>query len=206
MECISMVDVTSHHLFPTVIHEFNLDIDTLDKKHMVEYIRKGEKKPNGMIQTEDDLHVMSYFKKFKDEIIELNKKILDKLGYEYEDIIITGMWGNVLHPGQVHSPHTHSNNFLSGVFYLQSDDHSAGLEFFDPRAQTGVLCPRIKNGNVMNANAVGFDPRENMGLIFPSWLQHWVKTNDGKERMSVSWNTLTKGHYGGALGKANAYI
>ena len=206
MECISMVDVISHHLFPTVIHEFNLDIDTLDKKHMIEYIKRGQVKPNGMIQTEDDLHVMSYFKKFKDEIIGLNKKILDKLGYEYEDIIITGMWGNVLHPGQVHSPHTHSNNFLSGVFYLQSDDLSAGLEFFDPRAQTGVLCPRIKTGNVMNANAVGFAPRENMGLIFPSWLQHWVKTSDSDERMSVSWNTLTKGHYGGPLGKANAYI
>ena len=206
MECISMVDVISHHLFPTVIHEFNLDIDALDKKHMIEYIKRGQVKPNGMIQTEDDLHVMSYFKKFKDEIIGLNKKILDKLGYEYEDIIITGMWGNVLHPGQVHSPHTHSNNFLSGVFYLQSDDLSAGLEFFDPRAQTGVLCPRIKTGNVMNANAVGFAPRENMGLIFPSWLQHWVKTSDSDERMSVSWNTLTKGHYGGPLGKANAYI
>ena len=116
------------------------------------------------------------------------------------------MWGNILLPGQTHSPHTHSNNFLSGVFYLQSDDLAGDIEFFDPRAQTGVLCPRIKNGNVMNANAVGFDPRENMGLIFPAWLQHWVKTSDSKERMSVSWNTLTKGHYGGALGKANAYI
>ena len=78
-----MVDVISHHLFPTVIHEFNLDIDTLDKKHMVDYIKKGEKKPNGMIQTEDNVHKMSYFKKFKDEIIELNKKVLDKLGYEF---------------------------------------------------------------------------------------------------------------------------
>ena len=58
----------------------------------------------------------------------------------------------------------------------------------------------------MNANAVGFAPRENMGLIFPAWLQHWVKTSDSEERMSVSWNTLIKGHYGGALGKANAYI
>ena len=38
MECISMVDVISHHLFPTVIHEFNLDIDTLDKKHMIESV------------------------------------------------------------------------------------------------------------------------------------------------------------------------
>ena len=30
MEHSSMVDVVSHHFFPTVIHEFNLDIDTLE--------------------------------------------------------------------------------------------------------------------------------------------------------------------------------
>ena len=206
MECISMVDVISHHLFPTVIHEFNLDIDTLDKKHMVEYIRKGEKKPNGMIQTEDNVHKMSYFKKFKDEIIELNKKILDKLGYEYEDVNITSMWGNVLFPGQAHSPHTHSNNFLSGVLFLQSDDLSGGLEFFDPRSQALVLCPRIKKGNAINANSVRFNPRENMGVIFPSWLQHWVQTNNSQERVSISWNTLAKGHHGAPEGKANAYL
>ena len=201
-----MVDVVSHNLFPTVVHQFTLDISYLDKKQMISYINEGKLKPNGMKQTEDDIHKMSYFKNFKNEIITLNKAILDKLEYEYEDILITSMWGNLLFPSQTHSPHTHSNNFLSGVFYLQSDDLSAGLEFFDPRAQVGVLCPRIKNGNVMNANAVGFDPRENMGLIFPAWLQHWVKTSDSEERMSVSWNTLTKGHYGGPLGKANAYI
>ena len=201
-----MVDVVSSSFFPTVIHEFSLDINTLDKKHMIEYIKRGKIKSTGMIQTEDDLHVMSYFKKFKDEIIEVNKKVLDKLGYEYEDVIITGMWGNVLFPAQSHSPHTHSNNFLSGVFYLQSDDLSGSLEFIDPRSQALVLSPRIKNGNSMNVSSVGLNPKENTGVVFPSWLQHWVKTNDSKERVSVSWNILTKGHYGTTAGKANAYL
>ena len=205
MECISMVDVTSHYCFPTVIHEFNLDIDTLDKKHMIAYINKGKLKPNGMKQTEDDLHVMSYFKKLKDEIINLNKNILNTLEYEYEDVIITSMWGNILLSGQTHSPHTHSNNFLSGVFYLHSDDLAGDIEFFDPRAQAGVLSPRIKKGNIENSNAVGFQPRENMGLVFPAWLQHWVKSTSS-ERVSVSWNILVKGHYGAPGTFQNAYI
>ena len=55
MECISMVDVISHHLFPTVIHEFNLDIDTLDKKHMIEYIKRGQREKN-MTQPEDAIN------------------------------------------------------------------------------------------------------------------------------------------------------
>ena len=56
------------------------------------------------------------------------------------------------------------------------------------------------------ANSVRFNPRENMGVIFPSWLQHWVQTNNSEERVSISWNTLVKGHHGAAEGKANAYF
>ena len=148
---------------------------------------------------------MSYFKNFKNEIITLNKTILDKLEYEYEDILITSMWGNLLFPSQTHSPHTHSNNFLSGVFYLQSDDLSGEIEFFDPRPQAGVLSPRIKKGIMENSNAIGFEPKDNMGLIFPSWLQHWVQPTNSK-RISLSWNILVKGHYGAPNTLQNAYI
>ena len=200
-----MVDVVSHNLFPTVVHQFTLDISYLDKKQMISYINEGKLKPNGMKQTEDDIHKMSYFKNFKNEIITLNKTILDKLEYEYEDILITSMWGNLLFPSQTHSPHTHSNNFLSGVFYLQGDKDSSEIQFFDPRPQAGVLSPRMKKSTVENCNLVAFEPRENMGLIFPSWLQHWVRPTDS-ERVSISWNIMIKGHYGEPRTLQNAYI
>ena len=200
-----MVDVVSHNLFPTVVHQFTLDISSLDKKQMISYINEGKLKPNGMKQTEDDIHKMSYFKNFKNEIITLNKTILDKLEYEYEDILITSMWGNLLFPSQTHSPHTHSNNFLSGVFYLQGDKDSSEIQFFDPRPQAGVLSPRMKKSTVENCNLVAFEPRENMGLIFPSWLQHWVRPTDS-ERVSISWNIMIKGHYGEPNMLQNAYI
>ena len=74
-----MVDVVSHNLFPTVVHQFTLDISSLDKKQMISYINEVKLKPNGMKQTEDDIHKMSYFKNFKNEIITLNKTKLDKL-------------------------------------------------------------------------------------------------------------------------------
>ena len=200
-----MVDVVSHNLFPTVVHQFTLDISLIDKRQMISYINQGTLKPNGMKQTEDDIHKISYFKNFKDEIITLNKTILDKLEYEYEDILITSMWGNLLFPNQTHSPHTHSNNFLSGVFYLQSDDLSGEIEFFDPRPQAGVLSPRIKKGIMENSNVIGFKPKDSMGLIFPAWLQHWVQPTSS-ERVSVSWNILVKGHYGAPNTFQNAYI
>ena len=65
-----------------------------------------------------NLQHQSEFKLFSDAIIQSNKDILKLLNYNVEDITITDMWANVLKPGESHPPHTHSNNFLSGVYYL----------------------------------------------------------------------------------------
>ena len=51
-----MADVKSHVCFPTIIHEFNLDIPIHDRIQMLSYIKASEIKPNGMIQTEDNVH------------------------------------------------------------------------------------------------------------------------------------------------------
>ena len=99
----------------------------------------------------------------------------------------------------------YSNNFLSGVIYLDAGNKTAPIQFFDPRPQASVMVPRRKTNTIYNSSMIQFEAETYKGFIFPSWLMHWVKTND-EERMSVSWNTLTKGHYGGALGKANAHI
>ena len=200
-----MANVRDHICFPTIIHEFNLDVPIHDRIQMISYIKNSEIKPNGTRQTEDDIHKISYFKHIKNNIVEVSKAILEECKYEYEDIIITNMWGNLMSPGHTHSPHTHSNNFLSGVFYLQSDEISSPIQFFDPRPQTGILTPRRKENNIKNSNMLAFLPKENMGLVFPSWLQHWVQPT-GSERISISWNILIKGHYGEPNDLQNAYI
>jgi len=199
-----MADVKTYKCFPTLIHEFILDISTDDKILMTKYIETF-KGVDLLTQTEDDLHKMSYFRNLKDNILELNKTILDDLDYEYEDLIITNMWANIISSGGNHPPHNHSNNFLSGVFYLKTDTASAPINFFDPRPQASIIVPRRKENNWENSTMISFDPTENTGLIFPSWLQHWVQTSNG-ERISISWNILIKGHYGEPRTLQNAYI
>ena len=198
-------NIETFKCFPTVIHGFNLDIPIHDKIQMIKYIQNC-KSVDLLSQTEDDLYTMSYFKYFKDQIIKFNKKIIDDLGYDYEGLILTGMWANNMASGGSHPPHTHSNNFLSGVFYLKTDTASAQISFFDPRPQANVIVPRKKQMNIENSNVVMFDATENTGFIFPSWLQHWVRTNNSEERISISWNILIKGHYGEPNTFQNAYI
>ena len=101
-----------------------------DRKNMTSYMSMKSiagKFSNG---AEDDLHTTSIFKPLADEIVNCSKIILEKFEYQFEDVEITSMWGNVLNRGNAHPPHTHSNNILSGVYYLQS---GSPIQFFDPR-------------------------------------------------------------------------
>ena len=204
MEYSNLVDVKKHEMFPTVIHSFSLDIDDYDMKNMTTYIKSNQKKVD-LYQTEDDLHITSFFRPLYIKILEVNEKILDELGYEYEGLSITSMWGNIMRAGATHPPHTHSNNFLSGVVYLDAGNKTAPIQFFDPRPQASVMVPRRKTNTIYNSNMIEFEAETYKGFIFPSWLMHWVKTND-EERMSVSWNIQVNGHYGEPKTLQNAYI
>ena len=68
-----------------------------------------------------DLHKNKEFEHFTKLVFKTNKDICNTLGYDVEDLIITDMWANVLKNTEYHPMHTHSNNFLSGTYYLQSD-------------------------------------------------------------------------------------
>ena len=147
-------------------------------------------------QTEPDLHTKVEFKIFADMILDTSKEILETLDYAVEDIAITDMWGNVLRKGEVHPPHTHSNNFLSGVYYLYSDK-AAGIQFFDPRPSSDVMVPKKTNKTHNNSNLLSFASKTNRAVFFPSWLQHWVPQNiSDKNRISIAWNVQLKGEVG----------
>ena len=104
------------------------------------------------------------------------------------------MWSNHLKPGQSHPPHTHSNNLLSGVFYLYSESPASPIQFFDPRVQSSILSPRNKP-NKYNSSMIQFLCLPCTGYIFPAWLQHWVPPTP-VDRISISWNIIVRGEYG----------
>jgi uncharacterized protein (TIGR02466 family) len=96
-----------------------------------------------------DLHKQKEFKKFAELVISTSKEILNELKYNVEDVVITDMWANVLKNAEYHPAHTHSNNFLSGVYYLQSFDQGASLMFRDPRPAADVILPKIKPESIL---------------------------------------------------------
>ena len=143
-----------------------------------------------------NLHKQKEFKFFADLIILTSKRIIEQLDYKVEDITITDMWANVLKDTEHHPMHTHSNNFLSGTYYLQSDQ-KASIVFHDPRPAADVLVPRKKQTTLNNSSLLSYASKQNRAVIFPSWLPHWVQQNKSKsKRISIAWNIQVKGQVG----------
>jgi len=181
----------STHIFliDNVIPEKNiLDI----RKHIISTYNSDTKN----WQSIADLHKMIIYDTLTDKILEYSKNVFDKLELKYDSFKITDMWSNVLKPGETHRPHTHSNNMLSGVYYVDAVETS-GIIFTDPRPQAGVIQPDVNKQILDNASIVKYDSATNRMILFPSWLQHYVPVNEtNKNRISIAFNIMFKGLVG----------
>ena len=196
-----MDNVTQHKVFPTLINEFDYDMDEHERKYIINELNSMEKEEcDAITQTTDEISRL--LPKFTRHIYDVTKSICDEQQYIYDRIEITGMWANKLKVGESHPPHTHSNNIFSGVYYLEG---GSPIQFFDPRPQANVLHPNLKYTTVDNSGMMQFESEKGFGLIFPSWLQHWVPQTP-KDRISISWNILLRGDYGQPNTLQNSHI
>ena len=196
-----MVDVIKHSLFPTIINSFEFDMDEKEYNLVINKLNNIEKSREELIiQTTDNLFID--IPKFANSIGIITEKICEDLNYKYESIEMTGMLANKLIKGEVHPPHTHSNNIFSGVYYLEGGSQ---IQFFDPRPQASVFQTNVTKVTQSNASMLAFDSQKGAGLIFPSWLTHWVPVTD-KTRISISWNILLRGDYGQPGTLQNSHI
>ena len=202
-----MVNVIQHKCFPTIINEFEFDMDKQEYDLVINELNDeggwldDTYKGRELIK-QTDANLGNRIPKFTNQIGEITRKVCEQYSYKYDSFDITGMWANKLQKGDTHPPHTHSNNIFSGVYYLEGGSE---IQFFDPRPQASVLHPNLKYTNFDNSGMIGFDAEKGTGLIFPSWLQHWV-TKTNKTRISISWNILLRGDYGQPGTLQNSHI
>ena len=208
-----MADVERHEFFPTCLYRFKHEFKDNEHNQMVKHIEDNSliEKNNQLIkitgsQPQNELHKTDTFANLTKTITEVTKTILEEQEYMGE-VEITNMWGNILRPQsqRAHAPHSHSNNFLSGVFYLKTSSDTSPIQFFDPRPQSSVLKPRKSGFNKLNSDMAQFESETGWGVVFPSWLVHWVpETKD--ERISIAWNIIVRGEYGEPNTLQNAHI
>ena len=194
-----------HNLFPTVASEFKYIAD----KKLIDAIKNQdlweEYSPNLSQQSKNNtLHKEKEFKSITNKILRTTKEVCDFYKFIYDEIEITNMWLNFSKAGDVHRTHNHSNNIFSGVWYPFSNSQTS-IYFYDPRAVANFWLPNKKENNIINSSGWSMPNKQNLGLIFPSWLYHSVPPADG-ERISLSWNIILRGEYGEPNTLQNAHI
>jgi uncharacterized protein (TIGR02466 family) len=110
---------------------------------------------------------------------------------------ITQSWCNYSEKGQWHHRHTHSNSFISGVFYPQANIAKDKIYFY----KDGPFIFSIPRGdndwNTWNSDSWWFEVGTGDLILFPSSLQHGVDPVDADEtRISLSFNTFPVGVLG----------
>ena len=185
-------------MFPTLVWKIQIRpalATTIDAKILAALARIRAKAPKlapgqGW-QSAQTLHELEALRDLVACVNKAAKSVLRFLRIGYDAVEITGCWANVLAPGATHKAHSHPNNFLSGVYYLQTHPGADTIKFHDPRNQTGIIRPPIVELTAENTDQVVVNVNNGTLLIFPAYLQHSVDTNSSEnERISISFNLM----------------
>ena len=148
-------------------------------------------KPGESWQSDHNLHEREQFGSVTSWMKTAADNVLHYLKVINTGAHLTGCWANVNAPGASHRLHSHRNNYLSGVYYVQASDGANTINFFDPRAQAGVIRPPVSALIPENTEQVVLKVQEGMIMIFPAWLQHSVDANlSSQARISLSFNIM----------------
>ena len=105
-------------------------------------------------------------------------------------------WVNVDSNERTSLPHTHPTADYICVYYPYVEEGSGYLEFINPNSAVEYTFPQtrdnniIDNHNIFNSKIWQVVPENNLLVIFPSWLHHYVRQgNPNTTRMSIALNS-----------------
>ena len=150
-----------------------------------EEVPDGNQRSNfGGWQSPDDLHLRPEFKEFTQMLLNIAEVQIHNHPWE-----CIGLWAGINPPGAGNNVHMH-DGVLSGTVWLQCDsEKSGGLIFVDPRIRSEMSGQR--GSFLFETNNRGYHPVVGIGVMFPSWLEHYVMENkDDKDRISLSFNLV----------------
>ena len=114
-----------------------------------------------------------------------------------QDCFLYNAWININSKGNSNFPHAHPGSIVSGVYYVKLPQNSGKLQFENPSGKLFASYWNVMRGpnewNKANSQIWSLESSENTLLIFPSWLDHYVETNESDEdRISISFNVCAR--------------
>ena len=190
-----------NNIFATYLYSKKLDINlTSLKKHILQTQRNDEKGVHlsnlGGWQSQGFKNPMSSNKSLFKSLDLIAKEIKDTVGYTY-DLELNHYWYNINYSGSYNIPHSHvglkNDNIISGVFYVETFPNSGRLVFNRNNPLISVMHAADKSYNEYNSSMWNVAPYDNLCVLFPAHLQHYVETNlNTSDRFSISFNYSKK--------------
>jgi uncharacterized protein (TIGR02466 family) len=119
--------------------------------------------------------------------ISLSVKKIEKHLLLSKELKLINLWYNVNGLGSFNRPHNHLGSVVSGVYYISIPKNSGNLIFLNQNLDN--FYKSIKQYNKYNSTIWSVEPENNLCLLFPSYLIHYVEPNLNKEeRISISFN------------------
>lgn len=103
-------------------------------------------------------------------------------------LYFTGCWLNVYGPNHSQDLHVHTQQVISGTYYVQTPPGTPGLSVFSPFSEVMFDAP-IATPNELNAKFLEIPVVAGDLLLFRSWTRHCVRANRTPgERISIAFN------------------
>lgn len=195
---VAFADLAVRDLFPTPIWTLDVRPDVMRELNprlsaaiLALMTPRPTLPPGANWQTDPILQKQPEFAEFVKMAEQAGRSAAKFLGLKDTDLFVTGCWGNVNPPGGRNSPHTHPNNYLSGVYYVSLPGGASNLVLHDPRAQAHVMMPPVATFSPYTGNTSTLGVKEGRMVLFPGWLTHSVPVNaSSDDRVSIAFNLM----------------
>ena len=191
------LNYNSINLFPTIIHQFDVNGFDEIQNQLIDYAYDLKKKePEGvLISNYGGWQSNCFYVENEDDM--LHHFIINCLaGFPVIDEsfnIKIDAWININKPGDYNIKHNHPASDLAGVLWLKCPKDCGNIVFENPTAfqsynENNSYIDDFKNQNNLY-HSYYFNPTEGRILVFPAHLNHRVQENKSNEdRISVSFN------------------
>lgn len=185
------------NLFPIPVGFYNIGREFSKKE--LSFLRTQDTTINSGNTISKDLYILK-----NDVLQDINKFVQTCMADYFSKVInpkddvrlkVTQSWCNYTKPGEFHHKHKHSNSFISGVLYIQTESNRDKIHFYNDNYKY-IKIPAGK-WNIWNSDFWWFDVTQGDLLLFPSHIPHGVERIDGKlTRISLAFNMFPFGHIG----------
>ena len=161
------------------------------------YIKKLKTVPANPIVTSNEggWHSKFFWNPFPTCVEDLNKKITEFIREtarkEFEvrgDTPIHNSWFMCNKKGDFNSPIKQPPYTFSGMYYIEAPDNCGDIVFKNDMEMNNYSTS-YQNLNTLNSKTFSITPEKGLLLIFPAWLEHYVKVNkSNKEKIIYSFN------------------